>query len=108
MSSRWSRAAGPEPSDATPCEAAALFRSFHRFGPGQVIRMPHPRRMPVVLVHLGWLQGLIYSSDRGSPGRPRRFIHFLETPARLTCDPLGEQLYVLGGRYRVTHRGIEG
>ena len=32
----------------------------------------------------------------------------LETPAQLTCDVTGTQLYILGGHYRVTRRGIEG
>jgi hypothetical protein len=54
------------------------------------------------------LRGLIYSSDRGQCGAPRTFIHFLRTPPRLACDPAGRQLYILGGRYRVTRRGIEG
>jgi hypothetical protein len=59
-------------------------------------------------MHVGELRGLIYRSDRGQCGSPRTFIHFLRTPARLACDPQGRQLYVLGGRYRVTPRGIEG
>jgi hypothetical protein len=64
--------------------------------------------MPPVLVHLGWFRGLVYSSDRSQQGRPRSYVHFLDEPARLACDPGGRQLYVIGGRYRVTHRGIEG
>jgi hypothetical protein len=61
-----------------------------------------------VLVHLGYLKGLIYSSDKGDRGQPKTYVHFMETPPRLTCDPHGRQLYVVGGRYRVTRRGIEG
>jgi hypothetical protein len=64
--------------------------------------------MPQVLVNLGELRGLIYRSDRGQRGSPRTFIHFMEKPAALTCDPSGRQLYILGGSYRVTQRGIEG
>jgi hypothetical protein len=60
------------------------------------------------LVHLGALRGLIYSSDKGGYGRPKTYIHFMETPPRLACDPRGTQLYIVGGRYRVTPRGIEG
>jgi hypothetical protein len=32
----------------------------------------------------------------------------METPPLLVCDPEGKQLYVIGGNYRVTNRGIEG
>lgn len=66
------------------------------------------RLIPPVLVQLGFLRGLIYSSDRGQPGCPRTFVHFMRTPPRLACDPAGSQLFILGGRYRVTRRGIEG
>ena len=85
-----------------------LFRTFHGFPASRVIAARCRRVMPEVLVHLGELRGLIYSSDRGQPGRPRTFIHFMETPPRLACDPAGTQLYLVGGRYRVTPRGIEG
>lgn len=90
------------------CRARRLYRRFHAFAGERVIRARCPRRIPRVVVHLGWLRGLIYRSDRGQAGRPRSFIHFLETPARLACDPCGRQLYILGGSYRVTRRGIEG
>jgi len=61
-----------------------------------------------VQVDLGELRGLIYRSARGLRAQPRTFVHFLEKPARLTCDPTGRQLYIQGGSYRVTRRGIEG
>jgi len=32
----------------------------------------------------------------------------MQTPVQLTCDPRGTQLYIVGGNYRVTERGIEG
>jgi hypothetical protein len=32
----------------------------------------------------------------------------MEDPPRLVTDTAGTQLYVVGGRYRVTARGIEG
>ena len=85
-----------------------LFRTFHHFPCGRVSYRRCRRVMPKVLVRLGRLKGLIYSSDRGQQGRPRNFVHFLETPATLACDAAGTQLYILGGRYRITRRGIEG
>jgi hypothetical protein len=89
-------------------QGQSLFRRFHRFPDSKIIRRPCRRVIPKVLVKLGRLRGLIYSSDRGQPGCDRTFIHFVETPPLLVCDPEGTQLYVIGGDYRVTHRGIEG
>jgi len=88
--------------------AAQLFEDFHCFRPPSLMRYRCRRAIPRVLVSLGELRGLIYRSDRGRRGYPRTFIHFLEEPAGLACDPTGRQLYILGGSYRVTRRGIEG
>lgn len=85
-----------------------LFERFHSFAPPRVLRRPCRRLMPKVLVKLGDLRGLIYSSDKAQCGRPRTFIHFMETPPLLVSDSDGKQLYIVGGDYRVTSRGIEG
>ncbi len=87
---------------------AALFESFHARPADRVQRLRHPRLMPPVVVSLGALAGLIYRSDKWTPGTPRSYIHMMERPPRLVCDPTGRQLYVIGGDYRVTERGIEG
>ena len=89
-------------------QGMALFRCFHRFPEAEIIRRPCHRVIPRVLVKLGQLRGLIYSSDRGEQGRDRTYIHFMKTPPLLACDPAGKQLYLLGGNYQVTQRGIEG
>jgi hypothetical protein len=89
-------------------EARRRFHFFHCFSPPSVMRIRCRRLMPTVLVHLGQLRGLIYSSDRGNKGYPKTYIHFMQTPPKLACDPQGNQLYIIGGRYRVTTRGIEG
>jgi hypothetical protein len=94
-------------NDGMNC-AHALFRTFHCFPAEAVTKSRWNRVMPRVVVELGRLKGLIYSSDRGSCGRPRTFIHFMETPPVLACNPSGDQLYVLGGNYRITRQGIEG
>lgn len=57
---------------------------------------------------LGRLRGLIYAELPGRGAPPRTFIHFMETPPLLACDRSGRRLLVVGGRYRVTARGIEG
>jgi hypothetical protein len=90
------------------CQGRVLFNRFHRFEGREVIRESCPRLVPEVLVHLGYLKGLIYSSDKGDCGRPKTYIHFMKTPPRLTSNPEGTQLYIVGGNYRVTECGIEG
>ena len=89
-------------------QAESLFRSFHSFPPFGLRRSRCRRTTPKLMVQLGQLKGLIYSSDRGQCGSSRTFVHFLETPATLASNPEGTQLYILGGRYRVTRKGIVG
>lgn len=60
------------------------------------------------LRNIGRLRALIYVSDRGGRERPRTFIHFMRRWPRLDCDRSGRQLFIVGGNYRVTPRGIEG
>lgn len=104
----------PQPVDAVhrcnPSLATArqLFERFHSFAPPHTERRQCRRLIPKVLVNLGELRGLIYRSDKEQCGGPRTFIHFMETPPLLTSDPGGRQLYIVGGDYRVTSRGIEG
>ena len=103
-----------EPLDAVQsCDsnfetARQLFEQFHSFAPPKTLRRKCPRLLPKVLVNLGELRGLIYRSDKEQCGRPRTFIHFMETPPLLASDPAGKQLYIVGGNYRITSRGIEG
>lgn len=89
-------------------QARALFERFHDFAPPLLIRRRTRVLIPPVLVQLGRLRGLIYTSDKGSWGRPRTYIHFMERMPLLACNPEGTQLHIVGGRYRVTQRGIEG
>jgi hypothetical protein len=82
-------------------------------GPAPVVHAPDAslaraagRQRP--LTELGELVGVIYRSDRRTPGRARTYIHFMQDRPRLASDATGRQLYVVGGSYRVTARGIEG
>lgn len=88
--------------------ASRLYEAFHRFAPDNVVRRRCEREMPKLLVQLGELRALVYRSDRGRRGRPRTFIHFFDAPPQLTCGVDGRRLYIIGGRYRITRRGIEG
>jgi hypothetical protein len=85
-----------------------LYRQFNLFEPTRLDYVHHPRLIPPIVVELGELAGLIYRSDKWQPGRPRTYIHFMENPPRLASDVSGTQLYIVGGDYRVTPRGIEG
>jgi hypothetical protein len=89
-------------------QATALYRTFNGFAPKQMRKVRHSRLMPPVVVELGELMGLIYRSDKHKPGQPSTYIHFMEVPPRLASNPEGTQLYLVGGNYRVTSRGIEG
>ena len=88
--------------------ARDTYQRFHCLPARCLYRLRCPKFNSQVQVDLGELRGLIYRSPRGPEQRPRTFIHFFETPARLSCDPSGRQLYIHGGNYCVTHRGIEG
>jgi hypothetical protein len=85
-----------------------LYRTFNRFGPSQLRKIAHSRVIPPIVVQLGELVGLIYRSDKWQAGEPRTYIHFMEDPPHLVCNPEGTQLYVIGGSYRITPQGIEG
>jgi hypothetical protein len=101
----WATAQG---STSKLREGERLYDRFHGFPARSLRRLRCRRKMPDVLVDLGDLHAIVYRSDRGTPGRPRTYVHALESPPKLACDVSGRQLYILGGRYRVTARGIEG
>lgn len=63
--------------------------------------------MPPVVVDLGELLAVVYRSSKWV-GYPRTYIHYMEDPPRLASDVEGRRLYVVGGSYRITARGIEG
>lgn len=88
-------------------EAGTLYERFHRLEPTGTVTVRHPRVMPPVVVHLGTLVGVIYRSERGRPGEPRNYVHFMKEPPTLTSSVDGKQLFIVGGEYRVTGRGIE-
>lgn len=99
-------------SEAIPMESLqrgmGLYRGFNGFEPARIERVHHPRVIPPVVVELGELAGLIYRSDKGQTGQPQTYIHRMENPPRLVSNIEGTQLYIVGGSYHVTPRGIEG
>ena len=89
-------------------QGVALYQRFNGFGPSRLVRVRQARLIPPLTVELGDLVGIIYRSDKWRLGRPRTYIHFMEDPPRLVSNAAGTQLYLVGGSYRVTRRGIEG
>jgi len=85
-----------------------LYHGFNGFDPSHAMTVRHHRVIPPVVVELGELVGLMYRSDKGQPGQPRTYIHRMEHPPRLVSNIEGTQLYIVGGSYQVTPRGIEG
>ena len=96
-----------QPSKRLDRKAAQLYRRFRRFAPSRFIHINYPRTIPPVVVQLGSLVGIIYRSNKGD-GKANAYVHFMEKPPMLVSNPEGNQLYIVGGDYRVTERGIEG
>lgn len=98
----------PIRTDALLSPAQSKFVEIRQRWPDQLVHGPCDRLIPPVLVQLGELRGVIYASDRCGDGVKRTYIHFMERPPILACNAGGDQLYIVGGGYRVTRRGIEG
>jgi hypothetical protein len=99
--------ARPRPLSHSIGDALALVQRFTRFPARSIEQVVHARLMPPVVVELGRLAGLVYRSSKWT-GRQRTYIHFMEDPPRLVSDVTGRRLFIVGGSYRVTSRGIEG
>jgi transglutaminase-like putative cysteine protease len=89
-------------------DARNLYRYFAGRAAASATVVRHTRTIPPVVVDLGELVGIMYRSDKWHPDRPRTYVHFMQDRPRLVSDPDGRQLYLVGGRYRITKRGIEG
>ena len=101
------RLATSGPLGAAVRSAATLYRQFTRMPARSIERVAHARLMPPVVLEIGRLAGLVYRSSKWV-GRPRTYIHFMDDPPRLVSDVTGRRLFIVGGSYRVTPRGIEG
>lgn len=91
-------------------EACALYRQFTGRAPQRLAVARLPRAQPGVLVDLGELTALVYRAARrtGAPGDAESYVHRFDVPPRLLADAAGRRLFIAGGRFRVTRRGIEG
>ncbi len=70
-------------------------------------RYVHVVRLP--LASIGELRGVIYRAKGLSGEAPKTYVHFFDGRLpRLATNTAGTRLYIVGGRYRVTRRGIQG
>jgi hypothetical protein len=89
------------------------FKKWHGFAPHRLTRVKAPRRIPRTMVRLGELYSVVYRSDKwaGSADNPQgRKILYEHTTQRprpvLATDPAGRDLFIVGGKMRVTAGGL--
>ncbi|MGH8744733.1 MAG: hypothetical protein ACREUY_10695 [Burkholderiales bacterium] len=85
--------------------AATLYESFTGEAPESVQVAPKPK-WPEVMVSIGTCDGIMYTTRQD--GKLVRYIHEFAGKARPTfaVSPDGKQLFLLGGAYNFTERGI--
>jgi len=89
-------ACGSQPRFGSPCACHMTRRRFTR-----IVRLP--------LKPVGELRGVIYRTRRTPGEAPKNYVHFFQGRSPLlVTNPTGTRLYIMGGHYRVTQRGIEG
>jgi hypothetical protein len=72
-----------------------------KFRVARIVRLP--------IAAIGELRGVIYRTAKGRGETPRNYVHFFNEPLpSLMTNPSGTRLYIIGGRYRVGTKGIEG
>lgn len=87
-------------------EAARLYNDFSGHNEMETFRMKVPS-LPRVVAVFGDIDAIEYSTVRD--GKPELYRHeFRDKSKPMFCaSPDGKQIYILGGKYRVTERGIE-
>jgi len=89
-------ACGSHPRFGAPCACQMM-----RLRVTRIVRRP--------LTPVGELRGVIYRTRRAPGEAPKNYVHFFQRrPPLLVTNPAGTRLYIVGGHYRVTPRGIEG
>jgi hypothetical protein len=72
------------------------------------MRVRFTRIVRLPLKPVGELRGVIYRTRRVPGEAPKNYVHFFKRSPLLAADPMGRRLFIIGGQYRVTNRGIEG
>jgi hypothetical protein len=86
-------------------KAKALYKDFSGHEGNECEYVPAPKIPPAVVV-IGELEAVIYSTVRDD--EHERYIHkFRKASRALLCvSPDGDQLFIVGGDYEFTDRGI--
>ena len=93
--------AGPSPGET----AAARFRRFTGSAPSRADKITLARA-PAAAMLIGSLDGVLYTTVRdGKIERYKHEFHANDKPALISSDD-GKQLFIHGGRYKFTERGI--
>lgn len=99
------RRRNPDSQARLVSQAAKLYKDFsgHEAKRGRQLSKP---KVPDVLVNIGRVDGILYQAKRD--GKTERYIHEFAAHARpvLAVAPDGSALFLLGGRYTFTDRGI--
>ncbi len=87
--------------------ASDAYEDFHwgkQSEGGEIVRIPPP---PLVVTGMGPLVEIVYESTKG--GTMAHWVHPFDDPRPvLAFEEMSDQLYIIGGGYNVTHRGIVG
>lgn len=104
-SSRAGKRTRVQTRNADVRRAASLYERFTGHEVDTVDRV-HVPALPKVLVNIGELDGVLYTTVRD--GRVEKYIHkFAAKDKPLLCvAPDGSSIFVIGGRYTFTERGI--
>lgn len=92
---------------AAIAQATRTFKKWHGFDPKRSLELSD-QKSPRVQVKLGDVHAIEYVSNKWT-GRKERYRHVFKSPRPLLCTgPDARGLFIHGGGYKVTERGIEG
>jgi len=85
------------------------YKTFHDLEPKDVqVKKIKTRMIPKELIALGDLREIVYLSDKWD-NKKRAYVHKFKKPyPKLLTNQGGDQLYILGGKYKVKSEGIVG
>lgn len=95
----------PKSMSADAKKAASLYRRFSGHEPESIGKIKVPP-MPKVAVAVGEIDGVLYTTVRD--GKTEKYIHKFHSKDKplFAVSPDGKQLFLIGGNYRFTERGI--
>ena len=89
-------------------KAKKTYRRWHDKNPGEMISLNIPGlKMNGPWVIMGTMPDILYTSDKWEK-EAHDYIHNFSVPPFLVCDPAGKVMMIVGGKYKITERGIVG